>query len=313
MALADARRPGGAPLALPDGPPYAAAALPRGSFTLPPGDPRLQALFDGQPAQHPSHDNLVGATRWWHEHRDWMDFLDPESPTHQVKMVERALYLDLWAPYLQAEAPRRALDLGCGVGRMSQWLLEEGLTVELVDPDLRSLQAAYAMARAVGQGALDLHWTTGESLPDLDPVDLAVAAEVLCYCEDAPRVVANLARVVRPGGLLLCSVEARWGWAMAADAAPGSLPELFREDGLVHVAGDRWVRTFDEAQLRALLEPAFVIEVLRPSHYTFSGPFETAAGELSFEETLAMEARLRAHPVLSGLNRAWIVVARRSS
>ena len=309
MALADARRSNGAPLTLPPGPPYAAAGLPRGPFWMPPGDPRLQGIFDGGAAQSPAHDNLVGATRWWHEHPDWMDFLDPESPTHRVKMVERALYFDLWRPYLMGA--RRALDLGCGVGRMSEWLLQRGMTVELVDPDLRSLVAAVEMARGVAHGAIDAHWTTGEALPDLAPVDVAVAAEVLCYCEDAPRVVANLAAVVRPGGLLLCSVEARWGWAMAADAEPGSLEAIFRDDGLVHVAGDRWVRTYEEPALRALLDPHFEVLVVRPSHYTLSGPFETAAGELDIADTLAMEARLRAHPLLGPLNRAWIAVARR--
>ena len=165
------------------------------------------------------------------------------------------------------------------------------------------------------EGRLDLHWATGETLPALElaPVDLVVAAEVLCYVEDPARVLANLRALLRPGGRLLFSVEARWGWALAYDSPAELLPALLG-DGVVHVEGDRWVRTFEEADLRALLGDAgWEIEELLPTHYIPSGPFDDAAGTLSVEEVLAWEARLRAHPVTRAWNRAWVGVARPSA
>ena len=310
MSLADATFPDGPAPPLPPGPPYACRQLRawRGRpFDLPPGDPRLRAVHDGGPAPCAPWEGLVGMARWWAEHPDWMDVLDPASPVHDDKMVERALYLHAWANHLPPG--QRVLDLGGGVGRFTQWFLARRCAVELVDPDLRSLRRAVGHAARQAQGHLDVHWSTGERLPSLAPVDIALAIEVLCYAEDPAAVLERVHATLRPGGLLLCSVEARWGWAMAHDAAPGSIDDFFG-NGVVHVPGDRWVRTYTEDELRALLSPRFeVLEVL-PSHYAFSGPFEPAAGPLDAARAIALEARLRAHPVARPLNRAWMAVAR---
>jgi SAM-dependent methyltransferase len=236
-----------------------------------------------------------------------MDFLHPLSPIYEDKQIEQQLYLAHWDPLIGP--PGRALDLGGGIGRWAQWLLSRGWEVELVDPDLRSLWRALHWAGEHPTGRFYLHWSTAESLPALAPVDLIVACEVLCYCEDPAQVVANMLRVLRPGGRLLLSVEARWGWAMAPDAAPGSVDCLFG-DGVVHVPGDRWVRTYQRAELEALLAPFADVEII-PGHYAWSGPFETAAGPRSPEAAIALEARLRQHPVAAPLNRTWMASALR--
>ena len=100
---------------------------------------------------------------------------------------------------------------------------------------------------------MDVHWTTGDRLPAMDSVDVVIAAEVLCYVPDAAAVIEAVRSVLKPNGVLLCSVEARYGWAMGPDVAEGSL-EAFFGDGIVHVDGDRWVRTFTEADVRDLLD-----------------------------------------------------------
>lgn len=277
-------------------------------FWLPPGDPRLPALHHGGPAPTPPLENLVGAVRAWREHPTWMDYLDESSPIHAEKLTERAFYLDHWERHLPPPGTR-VLDVGGGVGRLTSYFLDRGDEVELVDPDLRALWRA-VWAAAGRPGLLDVHWTTAEKLPELPPFDVAVASELLCYVEDPEAAVDNLWRALWPQGLLLCSVEARYGWAFAPDVPEGAL-EAWLGDGVVHIPGDRWVRTFDEAQLRALLEPRFEILEVLPTHYAFSGPFEAVAGPLSVQDALAVERRLRAHPVASGLNRAWSAVARR--
>lgn len=312
MSLARATAHGGPTPPLPAGPTYACEALTEWAgrtFELPPGDPRLPGLHAGGPADTPPLDNLVGAVRYWDEHPDWMEFLDPNSPSHDDKMVERSLYLEFWAEHLPAGT--RVLDLGGGVGRFTQWLLTRECAVELVDPDLRSLWRAVQAGVHVGRGSLDVHWSTGEALPKLAPVDIALMVEVLCYVEDPARVLERVFETLRPGGTLLCSVEARWGWAMAADVHPETI-ESFLSDGIVHVPGDRWVRTFTGDGLRGALESAgFQMVGLQPSHFAFSGPFEECAGPMDVERALALEARLRAHPVAGKLNRAWMAVARK--
>jgi SAM-dependent methyltransferase len=274
-------------------------------FVLPAGDPRLEEIHNGGPAPTPPLDNLVGATRYWEEHPDWMRFLEPSSPSHQDKMVELALYLDRWEGYLSPG--QRVLDLGGGVGRFMTWLLDRGCEVELVDPDLRSIWSAVSSA-AGRAGSLDVHWSTGESMPEIEPVDVVIAAEVLCYVEEPARVMKQILRHLRPGGILLMSVEARWGWALASDVHEGTL-EAFLGDGVVHAPGDRWVRTFTEESMRSLLSGLEIQEVV-PSHFAFSGPFENIVGTLDPERALHVESLLRAHPLAGKLNRAWMAVAR---
>jgi SAM-dependent methyltransferase len=309
MALRDSSRLDGDPCPpLPAGPTYSCRELADWlgiAFTMPPADPRIKDIFEGEPAPTPPLDNLAGARTWWEEHPDWMEILDPESPNHEGKMLERELYLESWRPFLPARA--RVLDLGGGVGRFTDWMLQRDCEVELVDPDLRSLWRALS-AVVGGPGKVDLHWATGETLPDLAPVDVALAVEVLCYAEDPARVMENLRRVLKPEGVLLLSVEARWGWAMSADSHDGTI-DAFLTDGIVHVPGDRWIRTYTEEMVHELLA-GWRIESLVPTHYAFSGPFEFSTGAMEVEEALALEARLRAHPVSRPLNRAWAVVAR---
>jgi hypothetical protein len=114
--------------------------------------------------------------------------------------------------------------------------------------------------------------------------------------------------VLVPGGPLLCSVEGRWGWAAAYDAAPGTLDALLG-DGVVHVPGDKWVRTYDRADLERVLA-AWTVEELVPTHYIPCGAFETAAGPMPLVDMMKWEERLRAHPMTAPWNRAWMAVAR---
>ncbi len=276
------------------------------AFLLPPGDPRLEEVFRGEEPDSPPLHNLVGAAELWEHDPDWMDLLDPSSPAHDSKLLERDLYLHHWCQHLSAV--QRALDLGGGAGRFAQWLLAQDLQVELVDPDLRSLWRALSHA-AGGPGALDLHWCTGERLPPLAPVDLVLAVEVLNYVEDPRAVLDKVRAVLRPGGLLLLSVEAMFGWAAALDAPAGTLGSLF-DGSPVYAPCDRWVRTYDEPTLRDLLRGFEILEIL-PTHYASSGPFESAAGANTLEELLPWEERCREHPLTAPWNRAWTVAARR--
>ena len=290
-------------------PPYACTELREWkgiSFWMVPTDERLVNIHNGGSAPTAPLENLEGMVHYWKNHPDWMNLLDPDSPVHRDKMLEREIYIDLWSPYISERST--VLDVGGGVGRLTQWLLQQHCEVQVVDPDLRSLWHLVSHA-AGGSGHLDVHWSTAEKMPSLGSFDAVVACEVLNYVEDPSLVVQKIFDSLKSGGLLLLSVEARWGWALANDVAQGSL-SAFLHSGVVHVPHDRWIRTYTKEGLKELLSP-FTLLNIQPSHYTLSGPFENIVGRPDKSTLLSLEHQLRMHPVANRLNRAWTVVAQK--
>ena len=250
--------------------------------------------------------NRAGAERAWAESPEWMDFLRPESPAYAHKAAERALLLRAWSGVLTGAGS--VLDLGGGIGRFAMPCLDAGAAVHLVDDDERAL--ACAQVHAAGRpGRLTVWDADAAALPEGLPVcDAGIAAELLCYVEDPAAVLTQVRRHLAPGAPFCFSVEARWGWSLAVDAPSGQLPALFG-DGVVHVPGDRFVRTFEEADVRALFAD-WTLERLEPTHFVFGGPLQQVAGPLDFEALFEWEAAARAHPVFAPLHRAWTGVAR---
>jgi len=256
-----------------------------------------------------AHAYLDGAAEGWASHPEWMDYLDPTSPCHGLKLIERDLYLHHWASYLGTG--QRVLELGCGIGRLTHPLLDRGATVHAIDADLLSLQrnAWYAAGRA---GQLDLIWSGLARSPAVE-VDLIVSTEVLCYVPDAQSVLNDAVQRLRPGGVVLLSVEGRWGWAVSEDAPENALVEAVDGTGVIDLPGERWVRTYTEDDLRQLLEGAGLqVEQIVATHYVLDGPLEgTQPDILTLRELLQTEERCRNHPVWRPLNRIWTAAARR--
>lgn len=295
----------GRPLGLEGDAPFPARALLpwKGKrFVLPCDDPWVRGT--GTEA----HAYLDGARDGWGDHPDHMDFLAPSSPVRALKALERDLYLHAWRDHLGGD---RVLDVGAGIGRFACVLLDEGRSVHAVDADADSLRRLvwHAAGRA---GRLDVHWSSVHVLPEVE-ADLALACEVLCYVPDAVGALRGIARRVRPGGTVLLSVEARWGWAAAQDAPAGALAQALGGDGVLALPGDRWVRTYEKEDVERLIALAGLEPVaIEPSHWVPDGPLEDCAPEgLGLAELLAAEASCRAHPVWGRLHRLWLAVARR--
>lgn len=97
----------------------------------------------------------------------------------------------------------RALDVGCGGGYLAEEFARLGCRVTGVDPSERSLDAARAHARAVGLD-IDYRSGSGESIPFADGTfDIVYCCDVLEHVRDLDRVLAETARVLRPGGVYL--------------------------------------------------------------------------------------------------------------
>lgn len=98
---------------------------------------------------------------------------------------------------------KKALDVGCGGGLLAEELACLGCAVTGIDPSEPSLEAARTHARSAGL-AIEYRRGTGERLPLPDAAfGLVCCCDVLEHVEDLPRVIAEIARVLAPGGLFL--------------------------------------------------------------------------------------------------------------
>lgn len=95
------------------------------------------------------------------------------------------------------------LDVGCGGGLLAEEFARLGCRVTGIDPSQPSIEAARKHA---GQSGLriDYQVAAGEDLPFPDATfDVVYCCDVLEHVADVDRVVAEAARVLRPGGIYL--------------------------------------------------------------------------------------------------------------
>lgn len=145
----------------------------------------------------------------------------------------------------------RVLDLGAGTGLNLPRLLGAGRYVG-VDPDPAMLKRARPRAAAAAVPAA-LVLARGEQLPFPDGAfDTVLATLVFCTVPDVPAALAEIRRVLRPGGTLLFLEHVRSPSRSMAALQDALTPLWRRCFGGCHVNRDT---------LRALREAGFAPEV----------------------------------------------------
>jgi len=277
--------------------------------------PTLPAWADARPA---GPWNLAGLLRGWDEWPEGMAFLDSDSPNHAWKALQDRLYdTPAGGRLTNPGQALRVLDAACGVGRFALPLADAGHSVYAVDacePSLRALE------RRRGDRAVSIRWDdiTTAALPG--GFDLALAIELLCYLDDPDAVLGKLHDALVPGGHLVASVEA-WPGALLADPSgldPAAVASV-ADTRILAVPGERWVRLETAAEVADRLRRAGFVDVeVHGTHYLPDGVFAHAVdlerlGEPAHDNAVvATEARLRDHPELGPLARAWLAVGRKS-
>ena len=110
--------------------------------------------------------------------------------------------MDRLRPRVVQHARGRTLEIGAGTGLNFAYYADD---VELVaiEPDPHMLRRARARAERLGR-AVELVQTGAEALPfEDDSFDTVVATWVFCTIPDAAGAAAEVARVLKPGGVLL--------------------------------------------------------------------------------------------------------------
>lgn len=193
--------------------------------------------------------------------REWTRFEDGRTPATSV--ATHVHYLEQFV-----HAGDHVLDVGCGPGRFTLELARLGARVAAAD---------------VSPGQLELHRQYTESVDAAvedrvvaDIVDLSQFSEasfdaVVCFggplsyvLDEAPRAVAELARVTRPGGHVLVSVMCLLGSTLrsplselVANVGPDVVHEVTSTGrlGPEHTNGHLEMQLYRWSELEALLTP----------------------------------------------------------
>ena len=121
------------------------------------------------------------------------------------------IFLDWLAP----PSGLRWIDIGCGNGAFTELIVERCAPAEVQGIDPSEGQLAFARARPAARLA-EFHQGDAMALPfSADRFDAAVMALVIFFLPDPAKGVAEMARVVRPGGMV-----ATYAWDMLGGGFP---------------------------------------------------------------------------------------------
>jgi 2-polyprenyl-6-hydroxyphenyl methylase/3-demethylubiquinone-9 3-methyltransferase len=146
---------------------------------------------------------------------------------------------------------KAVLDLGCAGGFMAEALDDRGACVTGIDPASKAISAARNHAEQSGRSIV-YEVGVGEALPyATDNFDAVVCVDVLEHVSDLPKVIAEVARVLKPGGLFLFDTinrnqVARFATITVAEDILGLLPKGTHDPAMFIKPGE----------LRAQLEAA---------------------------------------------------------
>ena len=148
---------------------------------------------------------------------------------------------------------RSALDVGCGEGRFCRMLAAQGIATTGIDPTA----ALIAQARRRHPEGI-YHIAAAEALPLPDAgFDLVIACLSLIDVPDLPTAIAEMRRVLMPGGTLLIANMNSFNTIKSADAGQSYLEEFSIWEEWRGIRVRNWHRPF--SRYMALLLDAGLI------------------------------------------------------
>jgi ubiquinone/menaquinone biosynthesis C-methylase UbiE len=155
--------------------------------------------------------------------------------------VAGKLFLD----WIELPSGLRCLDVGCGNGAFTEELIARCAPASVVGLDPSKQQIAHARQRP-GAKAAEFRVGDAQALPFADrSYDAALMALVIAFLPNPARAVAEMARVVRPGGWI-----ATYMW----DIAGGGVPVHPLYEALKSIGATPGIQPNPEASRREALQ-----------------------------------------------------------
>ena len=191
---------------------------------------RNKTMTDPQRNNLEIYDNV--AAQWWSDDIRWVRTLKNLVPG-------RLAWFDRHIEWPE----KQVLDLGCAGGFMAEALAAKGSQVTGIDPAAKAIDAARAHAEASN---LKIRYDVGvgEDLPyEREAFDAVVCVDVLEHVADLNKVLAEVARVLRPGGVFLydtinCNPLARFATVTVAEDLLRLLPKGTHDPALFIKPGE---------------------------------------------------------------------------
>jgi ubiquinone/menaquinone biosynthesis C-methylase UbiE len=197
-------------------------------------------------------------------------YYDAFAATYEDRRDGRSRYHDLLDDLeVELAAPwargARLLEVGCGTGLILRRLGE--YAAHAVGVDLSPGMLARARARG-----LDVREGSATALPFADAsFDVAVSFKTLAHVPDLPRALAEMARVVRPGGVLIAELynprslrRLAKRWLPAGRVARGTERDVyvrFDDRSALEAALPRGCRIVHARGIRTLVPAAAILEL----------------------------------------------------
>lgn len=136
----------------------------------------------------------AASARWWDPNGEF-------RPLHDLNPA-RLDYIEACAGL----AGRRVLDVGCGGGLLAEGMARRGARVTGIDLSPGALEVAKLHALEAGV-AVEYREVTAEEIAETnhDAFNLVTCLEMLEHVPDPGQVIQAIARLVRPGGDVVCS------------------------------------------------------------------------------------------------------------
>lgn len=172
---------------------------------------------------------------------------------------------------------KRTLDVGCGGGILAEEFSRLGCAVTGIDPSEKSLAAARAHARAEGL-AIDYRQGTGESIPFPDATfELAYCCDVLEHVNDLRKVIAEISRVLKLGGIFLYDTINRtfqsklvmiklfqeWNWTSFMPPGLHDWNMFIKPEELLPLLAENGLQNRDVTGLKPCANPIRTVRILR--------------------------------------------------